>query len=239
MQFALVNLAKGDLQARNAGRLLRVPGTYNYKDRANPKLVGIIYDSGKMFAKDDFKQLVLDHGPKKSVQNVTGQATSKQLGFIPRCIESLLDPNNKPPMGHRHQVRQVISTYAFHERWPLEDTIQKVMHTTDDPKKAENDVSGVYQVLGRDSERYSVGCGEGSQLRSLVDANIATCDESSCQFKNPKAEKEPEKKEVMSACFDGLIEIVLDDNGKLSFLVKDGQSIILKEKHEIADRFLI
>ena len=28
--------------------------------------------SGKVFAEDDFRQLVLDHGPKKSTQNVTG-----------------------------------------------------------------------------------------------------------------------------------------------------------------------
>jgi hypothetical protein len=216
-----------------------VPGTYNYKDRANPKPVQIIYESGKIFATDDFKQLVLDHGPKESAKNVTGQATSKQLGFIPPCIESLLDPQNKPPLGHRHQVRKVISTYAFHEGWPLEDTIQKVMHTTDDLRKAENDVRGVYQVLGRDSERYSVGCGEGSQLRSLVDANIATCDEANCQFKNPKVGKEPEKKEIMSAWFEGLVEIVLDDKGKLSFLVKDGESLTLKQRHELADSILV
>jgi hypothetical protein len=91
-QSALVNLAKGDTQAKNVGRLLRVPGTYNYKDRNNPKPVQIIHDSGKVFAEDNFKQLVLDHGPKKPVQNVTGQATSKQLGFTPPCIGSLLDP---------------------------------------------------------------------------------------------------------------------------------------------------
>ena len=238
-QFALVTLAKGDLQARNAGRLLRVPGTYNYKDRDNPKPVQIIHASGKIFAADDFRQLVLDHGPKKLAQNDTGQATSKQLGFTPPCLASLLDPQNKPPLGHRHQARQVISTYAFHEGWPVEDTIQKVMHTTDDPKKAENDVRGVYQVLERDPERYSVGCGEGSQLRALVDAGIAVCDEGNCQFKNPRVEDENKKKEILSAWFDGLVEIVLDDKGDICFLVKEDGNLVVKDRHELSDRILI
>ncbi len=238
-QYALTNLAKGDLQARNAGRLLRVPGTYNYKDKNNPKPVQIIYAVGKKFVADDFRQLVLDHGPKRTVQNVTGKTTSKQLGFIPPCIASLLDPQNKPPLGHRHLVRQVISTYAFHEGLTVEDAIQKVMHTTDDPKKAENDVRGVYQVLERDPERYSVGCGDGSNLRSLVDAGITKCDESKCQFKNPKAEKENKKKEVMSAWFDVLVDLVLDDSGKICFLVKEDDCLIIKDKHEIPEEILI
>ena len=239
IQLTLVTLAKGDLQARNAGRLLRIPGTYNYKDRNNPKPVQIIHASGKIFAEDNFRQLVIDHGPKSPVQNVKKQATSKQLGFIPPCIGSLLDPQNKPPLGHRHQVRQVISTYAFHEGWAIEDTIQKVMHTTDDPKKAEIDVRGVYQVLERDPERYRVGCGEGSQLRALVDAGVASCDEGNCQFKNPQVENENKKKEIMSAWFDGLVEIVIGDNGDVCFLVKEDGNLVLKERHELSDRILI
>jgi hypothetical protein len=233
LQFSLVKLAKGDLQAKNVGRLLRVPGTYNYKDRDNPKQVKIMNDSGKKFALEDFRQLVLDHGPKKSVQNVTGQSTSKQLGFIPPCMASLLDTKNKPPMGNRHQVRQVISTYAFHEGWSIEDTIPKVMHTTDDPKKAERDVRGVYQVLERDPERYSVGCSDGSQLRNLVDASIALCDEGNCQFKNPKVDNE--KKEVMSAWFDGLVDVVHGDNGEICFLLNENNTLSIRNRHELSD----
>ena len=63
------------------------------------------------------------------------------------------------------------------------------MHTTDHPGKAESDVRGVYKTLERDPERYSVGCGEGSHLRALVDAGIAVCDEKSCQFKNKDRKK--------------------------------------------------
>jgi len=238
-QFALVKLAKGDIQAKNVDRLLRVPGTFNYKDKNDPKSVQIINDSGKIFAEDDFRQLVLDHGPKKSVQNVTEQATSRQLGFTPPCISSLLDQQNKPPLGNRHLVRQVISTYAFHEGWAVEDTIQKVMHTTDEPKKAESDVRGVYQVLERDPERYSVGCDEGSKLRSLVDAGIAVCDEGNCQFKNPKVAKEQEKKEIMSAWFDGLVDLVLGDNGEICFLISENGTLVLKDRHELPDHVLV
>ena len=239
IQNALVVLAKGDLQARNAGRLLRVPGTFNKKDRNDPKPVQIIKASGRTFAESEFRQLVLDHGPKKSVQTAAGLTDSKQLGFTPPCIASLLDPQNIPPLGIRHLVRQIISTYAFHEGWEVEDTIHKVMHTTDDPKKAASDVRGVYQVLERDPERYSVGCGAGSHLRSLVDTGAAACDEGNCQFKIPKVKQDNQKKEVMSAWFDGLVDLVLDDNGRISFLVKENNSIFLHDRREQAKEILI
>jgi hypothetical protein len=232
-------MAKGDLQAKDPVRLMRVPGTYNCKDPDNPKQVKILHASDKKYSEEDFGQLVIDYSPKVSSKKVTTPSGVTKLGFIPPCIGSLLDPQNKPPLGHRHQARQVISTYAFHEGWTFEDTIQKVLHTTDDPKKAENDVRGVYQVLERDPERYRVGCGDGSNLRLLVDAGLAKCDESKCQFKNPKAEKDEDKKETFSAWFDGLVDLVLDDKGEIAFLVKEDGRLIIKDKHEISDGILI
>ena len=160
------------------------------------------------------------------------------MGFTPPCIASLLDPQNKPPLGHRHLVRQIISTHAFKEGRTIEDTIGKVMHTTDDPKKAESDVRGVYKTLERDPERYSVGCGEGSHLRALVDAGIAVCDEKTCQFKNKKVDQAEKKKEY-SAWFDKLVDIVADDEGKTSYLVDENGTLAVKDKHELQDKILI
>jgi hypothetical protein len=190
VQNALVNLAKGDSQVRQPASLLRVPGTFNYKDPDNPKHVKIIKHTESAYFLRQFIPLVKDHGTRITDKNRAPVTTgAKKLGFTPPCITSLLEPTNKPPKGNRHLVRQVIATYAFHEGWPLQDAVQKAMHTTDDPKKAERDVEGVYKVLERDSDRYSVGCGEGSHLKSLVDAGVAACDEKTASSSNPRNQR--------------------------------------------------
>jgi hypothetical protein len=75
------------------------------------------------------------------------------------------------------------------------------MHTTDDPKKAEADVRSVYNVLKDDPNKYSVGCGEGSHLRNLVEAEITVCDKDNCQFEKSKGNKKKEKDKRYSAAF--------------------------------------
>ncbi len=238
IQNALIVLANGDRQAKDATRLLRVPGTFNYKYPEEPKEVKIIHASGDLYSEDKFKEIVKDFGIKAAGANLT-PGDVKPLGFTPPCIGYLLDPINKPPMGYRHQVRVNLGIFAFHEGWDLDDTIQKVMHTTDEPKKAERDIRGVYSTLLRDPERYSVGCGEGSSLKNLVDAGITVCDEQNCEFKNPKEAKDGDKKEKYSAWFDGLVDIVLEDDGKHVFLVKDDGVLVTKDKHETSETILI
>ena len=231
-QIALINLARGDMQAKDPTRLMRAPGSYNNKDPENPKPVTIIHASDKKYYIDDFRKLAFDHKPK-TPQSIRPSG-SNALGFTPPCISSLLDPQRKPPLGHRHLVRQIISTHAFKEGRPVEETIGKVMHTTDEPRKAESDVRGVYKTLERDPERYSVGCGEGSHLRALVDAGIAMCDEKSCPFKN-----KVEKKNEYSAWFDKLVDLVTDDEGKTSYLVEENGTLAVKDNHELQDKILI
>ena len=75
-------------------------------------------------------------------------------------------------MGHRHKVRQVISTFAFCEGWSLDDAIKKVMHTTDYPKDAQRDVEGVYKILERDPDRYSVGCSDGNNRGIFINEDL-------------------------------------------------------------------
>ena len=237
VQIALINMAKADMQAKDPTRLMRAPGSINYKDPGNPKPVTIIHASDKIYFIDDFRKLASDHRLK--VKKITKPSGSNALGFTPPCIASLLDPQNKPPIGHRHLVRQIISTHAFKEGWTIEDTIGKVMHTTDDPKKAESDVRSVYKTLERDPGRYSVGCGDGSHLRALVDGGIAACDEKTCQFKNTQTENGTQKKEVMTAWFDGLVDLVLDDGGRLCFLVKENGTLAMKDRHDLPDHVLV
>ena len=68
---------------------------------------------------------------------------------------------------------------------------------------------------------------------------IAICDEVTCQFKNPATKTEDKKEEKLSAWFDGLVDLVLDDNGKVCFLIKENNSLCLKEGHELSDSILI
>jgi hypothetical protein len=238
MQGAMINFAKSDKLVQNSVWLLRVPGTINYKDRKNPLQVRIISSSDKKYSESDFKQLVEDHGSNKKVQHAAKESEIKPLGFMPPCISKLLDPENKPPLGHRHQVRQVLSTYAFNEGWPIEDTIQKVMHTTDDPKKAAADVRNIYKALKSDPKKYSVGCGEGSHLRNLVDDGITVCDKDNCQFGKLKNNKKKDKEKRYSASLPGLVDLVLDNN-KVKYLIKENGSLHVKDKHELPDCILM
>jgi hypothetical protein len=242
IQIALITLAKGDQQAKDAGRLLRVPGTINWKDPSNPKSVEIVYELDRVYDEKDFSQLVKDHGKKSAPENLT-PVQSNQLGFIPPCIGYLLDPNTAVELGHRHQVRLVLATFGFHEGWPLEDVIDKVMHLTDDQKKSEDDVRGVYNVLQRDLQRYTVGCGEGSALKSLVDNGITVCDKVLCQFGKPPVQTtpaaQPDLEVVKSADFPGLVDLVLDDNGEIAFLVKEGDNLVINPDQMVDGKKLV
>ena len=242
IQTALISLAKADPQAKDAGRLLRVPGTINFKDKENPKKVEIVFESDRVYDEKDFFQLVKDHGQKSAPAN-PGPSQAKPLRFVPPCIGHLLDPNTEVELGSRHQVRLVLATFGFHQGWPMEDVIEKVKHLTDDPKKSEDDIRGVYEVLQKDPQKYSVGCGDGSNLKSLVDGGITVCDKTLCQFGKPPVQAAPGAPVtvniVKSADFPGLVDLVLDDKGEIAFMVKDGANLVIKPDHVIGNKKLI
>jgi len=243
IQIALITLAKGDQQAKDIVRLLRFPDTYNYKDKENPRKVEIIYESDKIYDETDFSQLVKDFGPKL-IANITPTEV-KPLGFIPPCIGHLLDTNKSVDLGYRHQVRLVVATFGYHEGWSVEDVINKLKHLTDDPKKSEDDIRGVYKSLSSDSTKYNVGCGEGSNLKALIDAGITACDKTNCQFgKTPvqstsvSADKK-EKEIIKSADFPELVDLVLDDKGNIAYLVKAGNNLTIQYEHQYDDKYFI
>ena len=240
IQSALITLAKGDQQAKDASRLLRFPGTLNWKDKNHPKRVEIIFDSDRVYEAKDFTQLVKDHGPKPAANIAITEA--KPLGFIPPCINHLLNPAMAVELGYRHQARLVIATFGYHEGWTADDVIEKVKNWTDDQKKSSADVRGVYEILQRDSEKYCVGCDEGSNLKALVDSGITICDKDKCQFGKPPARKPTAQDEVeilKSADFPGLVDLVLDDKGHIAFLVKEGNYLVIKYEHQLDGRKLI
>jgi hypothetical protein len=238
MQNAIVELAKGDVQAKDATRLLRLPGTLNLKDITDPKPVEIVGGTGHRCRLGNFKQLVQDF-PQRTVVN-TVPADSKPLGVIPHCIQHLLNPDNKPQKGYRHLVRRVVATFFFHEGVSQEDVAKKLMHTGGNPKKVQTDVRGVYKILERDPGRYSVGCKDGSSLKSLVDKGVTTCDESKCQFGKPGSKKaEKEEKKIFSAWFPGLVDLVLDKNGEVAYLVIENGNLVLKKEFQTAAGTLV
>ena len=239
IESALITLAKGDQQVKDVGRILRVPGTWNRKDRSNPKNVEIIFESDRVYDEKDFIRLVKDHGQKASQTNLT-PVPSKPLGFLPPCIGHLLDPATAVALGNRHQVRLVLATFGFHEGWSVEDVIDKVKHLTDDQNKSADDVRGVYEVLQKDPQRYNVGCGEGSSLKGLVDSGITVCDKTACQFgKPPVPAAQATSDGVKSAYFPGLVDLVLDDKGKIAFMVKDGGTLVTKYEQTIDGKKLV
>ena len=230
MQGALIDLAKGDRQAKDPTRLMRVPLTLNYKDRGNPRPVEFVSASGKVWQEKDFEQVVKDHVPKSSPARVTPEE-NKPLGFIPPCLQHLLDPSTRVPKGHRHTARLVLGTFGFHEGWTEDDMVQKVAHFTEDPKKSEEDIMGVYKALQSDPTKYSVGCDEGSLLKALVDGGITVCDKDQCQFIHPQVKVE-EPQTDFSANFEGLVDLVLDDQGKLAFLIKENGQLVVKDQQK-------
>ena len=239
MENAIITMAQGDSQAKDPGRLLRLPGTFNFKDKDNPKAVEIVGGTGSILDEKAFEPIVKDYGVSPARVNMIPQET-KPLGFIPPCFAYLLDPQTKVEKGYRHLCRLVLGTFASHEGWPLEDTIQRVSHFTEDPKKSEADIRAIYEALEKDPSRYSVGCGEGSNLRALVDAGITFCDKDKCQLVNgTSAAPAASEKQVYSASFKGLVDLVADDQGNAVFLVKENGTLVVKKSHKDHDKVLL
>lgn len=243
-QTALVQAAKADMQAKDPTRLLRLPFTFNYKDRDNPKTVIIERSNGgHRHLIEDFKELVRDFG-KPLPENFTPSEV-KPVGFTPPCIAHLLDPFTDVAKGSRHLARNIVATFAHHEGWPVDEVIEKVQHFTDDPKKSENDIRRIYKILDYDPTRYSVGCGSGSKLESLVKAGVTVCDKENCGFGKPpvvkaaKSEKKEEEEFEYSASFDGLIDLVRDDQDKVVFLILENGNLVPKNEQVINDIKLV
>ena len=239
MENAIIAMARGDSQAKDPGRLLRLPGTFNFKDKDNPKAVEIVGGTGSILDEDVFDPIVKQYGvsPAKTARL---QRELKPLGSVPSCISYLLAPGTKVERGYRHLCRLVLGTFAFQEGWPLEDTIQRVRHFTEDPKKSEADIRGIYEALAKDPSRYSVGCGEGSNLRTLIDVGITVCDKDQCQLMNVSTvAPASSENQVYSASFNGLVDLVADDQGHAVFLVKENGTLVVKKSHKVDDKVLL
>jgi len=152
-----------------------------------------------------------------------------------------LNPENKPPKGKRHLVRRVAATFLYKEGVSLEDAVKSLMHTGGNPKKVETDVRGIYRILERDPGRYSVGCKDGSSLKSLVDAGVTVCDKGNCQFGKPGSKKadSKEEKKILSAWFPGLVDLVLDEDGEVAYLMIENGNLVLKKEFSTSKGTLV
>ena len=97
VQIALINMAKADMQAKDPTRLMRAPGSINYKDPGNPKPVTIIHASDKIYFIDDFRKLTSDYRLK--VKKITKPSGSNALGIYPTLHCQFAGPSKKAPIG--------------------------------------------------------------------------------------------------------------------------------------------
>lgn len=187
VQNTLIEIAGADKQAKDVTRLMRLPFSTNFKHKDNPRKVAIELNTGNRFKLEDFAGLIKAH------EKVHRQLPDIQLddrsikGSPPPCIEHLLNPNTNIPLGSRHHVRFECAVFGFKIGWSQIETIKKLMHTTDEPQKCESDVKGVYKILTVNPERYSIGCGKGSLLRTLIDDGVTVCDKKNCQLYTDKS----------------------------------------------------
>lgn len=186
VKSVLINLSGADKQARDVTRLMRLPFSTNFKDKDNPRKVAIELNTGNRFKLEDFAGLIKAH-EKVHRQLPDIQLDDRSIKGNPPCIEHLLNPNTTIPMGHRHNVRFQCAVFGFKQGWSEIETINKLMHTTDEPQKCESDVKGVYKILTVNPERYRIGCGKGSLLRTLIDDGVTVCDKKNCQLYTDKS----------------------------------------------------
>jgi len=236
----LIDYTESDPAVKDAPRLMRFPGTKNYKDEKRPVDVAILNKTDMKYDLNDFMEFASKHQKvveenratkkkkSKSVKNV--KKTKKKTIHCPPCLKKLLDKNYQPPLGFRHHVRLVATTWCFHNGISEEICIKLLMHTTDDPDKAESNIRSIYKSLNENKNRYKVGCGEGSLLRSLIDSGISECNEEDCFYIKQKQEDKKEKAYI--AWFKGLVDIVISEKNELSFLIQNNGKLSLETETE-------
>jgi putative DNA primase/helicase len=82
----------GDAGTQNLDRVLRAPGTYNFKDPGNPRKVEIISDSGPKYGRDSFDYLIapVKNEKEKSQQIPESNSPNVQKGITwNKSIEDL------------------------------------------------------------------------------------------------------------------------------------------------------
>jgi len=98
---ALTVKLKGDVGTQNINRVLRVPGTFNFKIPQNPRPVMVIVDSGPTYDLDVFKPFMdFEQKPKSKlsapVSSITPSEWNKKISSLPVStkIKSLVTHGN-------------------------------------------------------------------------------------------------------------------------------------------------
>jgi len=116
---ALTVKLKGDVGTQNINRVLRVPGTFNFKIPQNPRPVTVIIDSGPKYDLNTFTPF-MDFQPKRKVKQTSVSIASKpdpsdwdkNISSLPVStkIQSLIINGNDGSYASRSEVDQAAIT---------------------------------------------------------------------------------------------------------------------------------
>jgi putative DNA primase/helicase len=114
----------GDAGTQDISRVLRVPGTYNFKDPDNPRPVKLIFNSGRKYVYEDFKEFLSQEKiikekssqkPRAILSNPKAQNEKFELVdvdnlFVSERIKSLIRNGNDGTYESRSEVDMAVIT---------------------------------------------------------------------------------------------------------------------------------
>jgi putative DNA primase/helicase len=122
-----LNQLGGDKGTHNLDRVLRIPGTYNFKLPGNPRQVRVIHKDGPIYDIDDFKDFINIEEPKqkntsdsKKFKTIKDTAKSTWDGDIDKLavsdrIKDLITNGNDGTYSSRSEADQAVTTALVHK----------------------------------------------------------------------------------------------------------------------------
>ena len=92
INLSLAKTLKGDTVARDATRILRIPGTLNFKDRSNPAVVRIVHFNPEIqYTLLDLEELGVSEERRRHLPEEEAFDKSQQLSFESKFSEEVID----------------------------------------------------------------------------------------------------------------------------------------------------
>ena len=117
----------GDKGTHNLDRVLRIPGTYNFKLPDNPREVRVVHTNGPVYDFDDFKAFINIEEPKrkdtsdrKKSESIKNESSSTWDGDIDKLavsdrIKDLIKNGNDGTYSSRSEADQAVITALVHK----------------------------------------------------------------------------------------------------------------------------
>jgi len=122
----LIQKLDGDVGTQNINRILRVPGTYNFKDPENPKKVLVIFNNGPKYDFHEFEPLI--QTVKKEIKSENSKskevpAWDQDMATLPVSdkIKSLINHGNDGTYTSRSEADQAVITSLVNKGYVFPD----------------------------------------------------------------------------------------------------------------------